>query len=168
MDQQTLLTIMAWFVGIAAVALVVQAGMLFAIYRTSQKMAETADRLTPKMETLMESSRQTLDESRVQIAEITSKANKILDQTQTQLARVDALMSDATERGHRQLARAEMLVDDTLGRAHQTITLVHGSVMRPLREIAGVAAGLKAAIQFLSRSGRTTPERLTVDEEMFI
>jgi hypothetical protein len=46
--------------------------------------------------------------------------------------------------------------------------LVHTGVMRPLREITGVAAGLKATIQFLMKGVRPSPDRLTVDEEMFI
>ena len=168
MDQQTLLEIMAVFVMVAAIALVIQAAFLFGIYKASRTMQESIVKMSPKLEALMESSRVTLDDSRAKIAEITGKANTILDQTQRQLARVDALMSDAQERGHRQLARAEMLVDDTLGRAHQTVTMLHGGVLKPLREINGVAAGLKAAIQYLSRANKPTPDRLTVDEEMFI
>jgi ABC-type transporter Mla subunit MlaD len=168
MDQQTLLVIMAIFVAIAGIALTIQAALLFGIYKASRSVQETVTRLTPKMESLMETSRVTLEDSRAKIFEITAKANTILDQTNKQLARVDSLMSDATERTHRQLARAEMLVDDTLGRAQQTVNLVHGGVMRPLREINGVAAGLKAAIQFLTKGMRPSPERLTADEEMFI
>jgi hypothetical protein len=39
--------------------------------------------------------------------------------------------------------------------------------MRPIRGINGLAAGVGAAIQFLLR-GRPRPDRVTVDEEMFI
>jgi hypothetical protein len=46
--------------------------------------------------------------------------------------------------------------------------LVHSGLMAPLREINGIAAGLKAAIQHLIRTGRPAPDRLHVDEEMFI
>ena len=168
MDQQTLLVIMAVFVGIAALALVVQAGYLFAIYRTSRAMQENVARLMPRMEALMESSRLTLDESRTRIAQISDKANDILDNTRKQLARVDALMSDASGRTQRQLERAEMIVDDALSRAHQTVAMVHKGVSWPLREIGGVAAGLSAAFHHLVRRVRPNPEQLTADEEMFI
>ena len=159
---------MAVFVILAAIAMTAQAGFLFAIYKSSRRVSDTVVRMSPQMEALMASSKVTLDESRTKIAEITSKANFILDQTQTQLARVDSVMGDAQERAHRQLARAEMLVDDTLGRAHQAVAMVHGGVLKPLREINGVAAGLKAAIQYLNRANRPHPHNVTVDEEMFI
>jgi len=167
MDQQTLLTIMAVFVTISAIALIIQAGFLFAIYKASRSMADLATKMSPKVESLVETSRATIEESRSKIVDITSRASQILEKTQDQLARVDALMADATERGHRQLARAELLVDDTLSKAHSTVNTVHTGVMKPLREISGVAAGIKAAVQYL-RANKTGPDRFTVDEEMFI
>jgi hypothetical protein len=39
--------------------------------------------------------------------------------------------------------------------------------MKPLREIQGVSAGVRAALNFLMR-GRNGPVHATADEEMFI
>jgi hypothetical protein len=168
MDQQSLLIIMAVFTGVAAVALLIQAGFLFGIYKASRAMQDTVARLTPRVETLIDSSRQTLDESRRRISEISERATEILDTTKLQLVRVDELLSDASVRTRRQLEHAEMLIDDAMDRAHQTVNLLHTGVMWPLREINGVMAGVKAAVQFLIRGMRPNPERFTVDEEMFI
>jgi len=83
------------------------------------------------------------------------------------MARVDEVMEDATARARIQLDRAEMVIDDTMNRAQQTVALVHSGIMKPLREIQGVSAGVKAALNFLTR-GRNSPVHATADEEMFI
>jgi hypothetical protein len=40
--------------------------------------------------------------------------------------------------------------------------------MRPLREVNGIAAGVRAALNALARGNRPTVDRATSDEEMFI
>jgi len=63
--------------------------------------------------------------------------------------------------------RAEMVLDDTMNRAQETVALVHSGIMKPLREIQGVQAGVRAALNFLVR-GRHNGPVATADEEMFI
>jgi hypothetical protein len=46
--------------------------------------------------------------------------------------------------------------------------LVHSGVMRPLREIQGITAGVRAALAFLAKGGRANVNQITHDEEMFI
>jgi hypothetical protein len=167
MDQQTLLTVMTVFVCISAIALLIQAGMLFGIYRSARVLQENVQRLMPKIESLIDISRQTVEDSRKQILDITSKTSGILETARQQLERVEGVIEDATARAHIQLERAEMVVDDAMQRAHETVALVHGGIMKPLREIQGVAAGLRTVLQFLLR-GRPNPTQATSDEEMFI
>jgi len=164
MDQQTLMTV---FVGIAAIALLIQMGMLIGIYRATRGMQDSVQRLLPKIESLIDASRQTIEDSRKQILDITSKTSDILETVRKQMERLDEVLEDATARAHVQLERADLVLDDVMERAHDTVAVVHTSIMKPLREIQGVAAGLRAAIQFLMR-GRPNPTHATSDEEMFI
>ena len=165
---------MTAFVMIAAIALLIQAGLLFAIFKTTRAVEQKANRLVPKVEALVpkvealvESSRVAVEDGRRQIAEITSRTTEILDTTRAQLGRVDTFMEDVTSRAAVQLDRAEMVLDDAMNRTQETVALVHNGVMRPLRQIQGLATGVQAAINFLMR--RTAgPARATVDEEMFI
>jgi ABC-type transporter Mla subunit MlaD len=168
MDEHLLLVIMAVFVGVATVAMVIQACMLFGIYKASRAMQQNTERLTPKVEALIESSRHAIDDSRTQIIGVTTRANDILDSARKQMARVDELLSDAASRTRRQMDHAELVLDDAMDRAEKTIATVHGGVMKPIREINAVAAGLRAALHFLMRGGRPSPDQVTVDEEMFI
>ena len=168
MDEHTLLVIMAVFVAVAAVALLIQAGMLFGIYKASRALEQRTAQLMPKVEALVDTSRTAVEDSRKQIMEITTRANDILDSAKKQMERVDEMLTDATARTRRQLDRAELVMDDVMDRAQQTISAVHGGVMKPIREINGVAAGIRAALHFMMRGGRPNPDQATMDEEMFI
>jgi hypothetical protein len=167
MDQHSLLVTMTAFVIVAAIALVIQAGFLFGIYKASRGMNDNVQRLMPKIESVLETSRQTIEDSRRQIADITSKASDILEITRVQVRRVDEILEDATARARVQMDRAEMVLDDAMERAQRTVALVEGGILKPLREINAVSAGIRTAFLFLLR-GRPNPSRATSDEEMFI
>jgi ElaB/YqjD/DUF883 family membrane-anchored ribosome-binding protein len=168
MDQTTLLYVMTAFVIIAAVALSIQAGMLVAVNKKTKDLQDKITPLVPQVESLVETTKATVEMSRKQIAEITSRANDVLDSTRNQLAMVEEVVSDATARAKVQMDRVELVLDDTLSRAHETVALIHGGIMRPLREINGVTAGIRAALEFLSRGNRPSVAQATSDEEMFI
>jgi len=175
MNETTLLYVMTAFVIISAIALCIQAGMLAGIYKTIQRMQETINPLVPKVESLVEKTSATVEQSSRQITEITTRANvilesskDILDSTKRQLAIVEDVVGDVAVRARVQMDRAELVLDDTLSRAHETIAVFHDGVMRPLREVNGLAAGIRAALGALARGNRPTPDRATSDEEMFI
>jgi hypothetical protein len=168
MDQQTLLITMTVFVIVAAIALLIQAGLLFGIYKSSREMQATAQRLAPKVEALLDSSRVAVDDSRRLIGEVTVKTSEILDCARKQLDRLDEVLEDAAGRARVQLDRAELVIDDTMTRVQEIVALVHTGIMKPLREIQGVTAGVRTALSFFMRGGRRDPARATADEEMFI
>src|SRR3984957_5573360 len=168
MDQTALLYVMTAFVIISAVALSIQAGMLVAVSKKTKELHDKITPLVPKVESLVATTQATVELSRKQIAEITSKANDVLDSTKNQLAMVEEVVSDATSRAKVQMDRVELVLDDTLSRAHETVALLHSGIMRPLREVSGVTAGIRAALAFLSRGNRPSVAQATSDEEMFI
>lgn len=169
MDNQTIfLALIAVFVAVSAVALIFQAAMLYGTYRVSRELRDKIIPLTVKVNALVDTSRVTIDEARVKMTEITTRANQILDAAKEQMATVEEVLQDASIRTRRQLERAEIVVDDALTRAQDTVELVHKGVLAPIRGINGVAAGVRAALQFLMRGTRPSPDQVTVDEEMFI
>ncbi|HLG96275.1 MAG TPA: hypothetical protein VKX49_08185 [Bryobacteraceae bacterium] len=168
MDQTILLYVMTAFVIIAAIALCIQAGMLAAMYRTTKALQADIRPLLPKVESLVDTTKSTVEQSRKQVIEIVTRANEIMDSTKRQLGLVEEVVSDATARAKIQLERVELVVDDTLSRAHETVATVHDGLMRPLREINGIAVGIKTALAFLARGNRPSVDQATSDEEMFI
>jgi hypothetical protein len=168
MDQQTLLYIMTAFVVLAAVAMVAQAVAIIGLYKGMKATEARLAAVLPKVEKLVETSQVTIEQGRAQILEITKRTTEILDSARTQLNRVDEVLADAALRARVQLERAESIIDDTLSRAQQTVGLVHSGVMRPLREIQGITAGVKAALGFIAKGNRPSVAQVTQDEEMFI
>jgi CBS-domain-containing membrane protein len=169
MDNQTIfLALIAVFVAISAAAMVFQAAMLYGTYKASREMRDRIVPLTVKVDALVETSRSTVDEARLQMREITTKAGQILDVAREQMETLEDVLEDASLRTRRQLERAEIVVDDALARAQDTVELVHKGILAPIRGINGVAAGVRAALHFLLRGTRPSPDQVTVDEEMFI
>jgi len=175
MDQNILMYVMTAFVIISAIALCIQAAMLVNMNKATKALREKIEplvpkvqALVPKLETLMESTKATVELSKQQIAEITSQAREILASTKSQLAMVEEVVTDATSRAKVQMERVELVLDDTVSRAHETVALVHTGIMRPLREINGIAAGIRSALAYLGRGTRPSVAQATSDEEMFI
>jgi methyl-accepting chemotaxis protein len=175
MDQMTLLYVMTAFVIIAAIALCIQAGMLMGMYKTTKSLQADIKPLLPKVESLVETTKTTVEQSRKQIVEVTTSANEILASAseilasaKQQVAKVEDVVTDATSRAKVQLERVELVLDDTLSRAHETVATVHDGIMRPLREVNGIAVGIKTALAYLARGDRPSVDQATSDEEMFI
>lgn len=176
MDQTTLLQIMAVFTGLAALAMLGQAIAMIGLYRAAKSindkvhtMQERALPLIPRAEGLLDDARATLVQGRSQMHEISVKTSEILDSTRTQLARVDEVVTDASEKARVQLEKAQLVMDDTLSRVHETVSMVHGGVVKPLREINGLVSGVRAGISALKRNPKgPSVANVTQDEEMFI
>jgi F0F1-type ATP synthase membrane subunit b/b' len=168
MNNDLLIQVMAAFVIVSAVALIAQAFFVFSILRTMKKVKEQVDGFLPKAETFLASSEKTLAESRQQIAAVTQKANTILDLTEQQMLKFDEVFTDAANRAKVQMERVELVLDDTMSRVHKTAVGLNNAILKPIKEITGVAAGLRAAFQLLLRGGRPTVAQVTADEEMFI
>ena len=168
MNQTTLLTIMAVFVVIAAIALLGQALALVGLLMVARDLRTKLMGSWPQIESIIGSSKRTVEQAELHLGKIGSSSVAILDATKLQLVRVDALLSDATMRAKVQLERAEMVLDDTMTRVQQTVSIVQRGVLSPVREVHGIISGLRTAFSHLSRSARTTVEHVTSDEEMFI
>jgi hypothetical protein len=165
MDQNTAL----WVLAIAAaLGLVVQGVCLLLMLRAVRSIQERVIMLLPKLESLADASQKAVVDGRQQILEVTAKTHEILDSTKRQLVKIEDVVNDATSRAKVQLEHAELVLDDTMSRAHETIGSVHRGLMRPVREIHGVAAGLRAALGHLVSGGRPSVAQATQDEEMFI
>ncbi len=168
MDPQTQQTLLLIFVATAAIALLIQAGMLIGIFLISKKTQEKLTELLPSIHRILAKSETAVSESYVFIKDIGVKTNAILDGTRLQLAKVDELVTDATGRARVQLDRAEMVLDDTVSKAQTTANIVYRGIVMPIREVHGVLSGLRAALGYLGQQRRANMEHVTADEEMFI
>jgi len=177
-----LFAVMTFFVLLSAVALCIQAAMLIGIWKTAKALQQQVTSMMPRVQSVLTKAESTLDENRKNILDVTTKASELatkaneigtravemMDLGKAQLQKLDLVITDASDRARVQLERAELVVDDTLGRVNQTVTAVHNGVLRPVREMQGLAAGIRAAMEHLMRGGRPSVADVTHDDEMFI
>jgi flagellar biosynthesis protein FliQ len=184
-----LLAVLTFFVFLVAVAMCIQAAMLVGIWKTTKQLQEQATSVLPQVRSVLSKAELTLEENRKNIADVTTKAgeiaakinaltetahqiagkaNEMMDIGKVQMQRLDVVVADASERARVQLERAELVVDDTMSRVHESVTAVHNGILKPIREIHGLTAGFRAALQALLRGGRPSVADATHDDEMFI
>ena len=170
MDRELLLLYtMAAFTGVAAIALVAMAGMVFGMYRSSKVMRERATSFMDKVEPLAESARKTLDETRDQTKQILVDVKEITASGRKQMATVESLLDDLSQTARLQAERVDGGVEVTLRRLNETTEIVQKTILGPIRQVRGVVSAVTAVLEHLSgASRRPTPDRATSDEEMFI
>jgi hypothetical protein len=153
---------------IQVILLVVMAVASLRMRRQVSGLIESLEPLIAKIEPIAETSQGILDDVRKYAAEFSDKTNELLDLTRKQLGRVDDVLAEATARTRTQMDRIEMVMDDTVNRFQETTSLLQTGLVRPLRQLNALTAGIRAAAGFLVGGQRTTVEQATHDEEMFI
>lgn len=153
---------------VSAIALVSQAVAVFGAYRVVRKLQTDIAPLVPEVRQTLTQAKETLASSKEKIEALSVKAHAALDATNRQLAAFDTARHDVTLRVQSQMERMELVLDDSLSRVQDVVTTLHRGVLKPVREVTGIAAGIKAAFQAFSRAGRPSVAQATHDEEMFI
>jgi len=168
MDQSTLLIVLIVFVALCWIALLVQMGTLLGMFLVLRKVQGQVTAILPEVQKIIGTTRRIVDKSEGHIDKIGASSAAILDVTKQQVGKIDELLNDATTRARVQIQRAEMVLDDTMGRAQETVSIVQRTVLRPVREVHGILAGVKTTLSYLGRGTRPTVDHVTSDEEMFI
>lgn len=168
MSQESLMYIVAAAVVVSAAAIVTQLILLFWMFFTIREVKRKLLELSERIESFLDTGKSVLEQSRTQITEVTIRARQILDSAQAQMNRIDGFLGDATTRARVRMDHLDMVMDDTLNRFQETSALLQKGILRPLRQLNGLAAGIQATIEYLLRGHRTTVERATQEDEMFI
>ena len=168
MTPDGLITVMTVSVVLSAIAMLAMAAMVYGMLKSIRALQGQILVFLPKAEGFIENTERALVENQQQIKEITTRAISVLDTTQKQLVRVDGFVDDTTIRAKVQMERLEMVLDDTVGRVHATVVTLNNGILRPLRELNGMAAGLRAAFLHFFRGGKGNIAHIASDEEMFI
>jgi uncharacterized protein YoxC len=182
MSQDLVVLALVFFVVLCWLTMLAQAFVLYQVFKVAKTMQAQVSTVLPqaksilaKADSIIADSRQNIvditaraNEISAKAAEMTQKGNEIMDLARAQMVKIDAVVTDATSRAKSQLERAELVVDDTVSRVHQSVAAVHGGLVKPIREINGVAAGVKTAVSVFLRGGRPSVAQATQDDEMFI
>jgi methyl-accepting chemotaxis protein len=170
MDQQTVLTL---FVIVAAVAIVIQMGILLGLYlsvrKTSARMETLADEVRTRALPMLDAAQSIMVDSRERIDTLTRNAADISSTVKAQVERVSTTMDDMVDRTRLQVIRADELVSRTFDKVEETTEHVQTAVAAPVRQLTAVMQGVAVGLgSFFGNRQRRQGVRATEDEELFI
>jgi methyl-accepting chemotaxis protein len=131
-------------------------------------LAETAGPLLMTVRKLTEENGPRFSDIVRHAQEISTHAADISGVAKDQAHRFAEVGRDIADRTRAQVARLDTAVDDTIDRAHETTENVKAAVLKPVREVSGIAAGVRAAVSTFAHGTRASVNYVTQDEEMFI
>jgi hypothetical protein len=161
------------FIGFTAAAVVIQAGILAAMYLAVRQSAARMETLAAEVRTKVmpaaEIMHSMLVEFRPHLETLVANVSESSTMVRTQMERLDATISDAIDRTRLQVIRADELVNRTLDRVESTTDLVHKTVLSPVRQMSGLVQGIATAMEFLVGAKRRQRNGVPVpQDEMFI
>jgi len=162
------------FIALTAFAVVIQAGILVALYlavrKSTAQMEELATQVTTKAVPTLETAHSMLVELRPRIETLTANAAESSTLLKAQLGRVDSTLSDVLDRTRLQVIRADELLNRTMDKVEETTEVVHKTVVSPLRQISGLMSAISTGVEvFLGQKRRQPRNGMGVpQDEMFI
>jgi methyl-accepting chemotaxis protein len=167
-------TVIFIFVIVAAVAIVLQTGILFALYKalreSSTRIEGIAGRIEKQATPLLATAHTILEDARPKIAEITTNLVESTATMREHVAQVGEATTEIVERVRLQAVRLDEFVTGAANKLEATSEMIQTSVLSPMRRVRAIVQALSAGLNFLrahrahKKAGATEVE----DEEMFI
>jgi hypothetical protein len=166
------------FIALTGAAVVLQAGVLLALYltvrKTSARMEVLATEVKAKALPALESAQSILVDLRPKLQVIAENLNETTTTIRAEVQRMDAIVNDAADRARLQIIRADEMLTRTLDRVEEASDMVTKTVVSPVRQLSGLVQGLTAGLEFLignrvrRNGGRRESRRPVPQDEMFI
>ncbi|HET7890755.1 MAG TPA: hypothetical protein VFL34_04490 [Candidatus Sulfotelmatobacter sp.] len=164
------------FIALTGIAVLLQAGVLIAIFvvlrKTSTNMEALANEVKTKVLPTIAQAEALLTEIRPKVEAIAEQVQETTTLVHNQVERVDATVHDVVDRARLQIIRTDELFTRTLDRVERTSDIVQKTVVSPVRQISGLMQGVTVGLEFLFGRGRKnggSRERGPVpQDEMFI
>jgi uncharacterized protein YoxC len=162
------------FVVVAAVAIVLQLVVLFAMYKalrqSSERVEGIAARLEQQASPVLATAAEILDDAKPKLAEITTNLAESSATIRAHVAEVGAATSEIAERARLQAARLDEFIITAAQRVEATSELLQHRVFSPMRRVRAIVSALNAGLSFLrsTRSRHRSNGSEVEDEEMFI
>jgi uncharacterized protein HemX len=162
------------FILCTAIAVVIQAGILVALFiavrKTTGRVEALANDVTTKALPTIDTAQQMLVTLRPRIEDIVANVDQSARMARGQIERMDATVSDIVDRTRLQVIRADELVNRTMDRVEETTDMVHRTVVSPIRQFSGLMQGVSAGLEFfLGRKRRQPRDGVGVpQDELFI
>ena len=161
------------FIAVTAGAVLLQAGIMVALYlsvrKSTAKMEALATQVTTKTLPTIETVQSLLVELRPKIEVLSTNIAESSSLVRNQLGRIDATLTDALDRTRLQVIRADELLNRTMDKVEETSEMVHKTVVSPLRQVNGLMAAISTGVEvFLGQKRRHPRNGGGAQDEMFI
>jgi hypothetical protein len=183
MPEDVFRWVIAVAVFLACVASVVQAVILTGMYRAGREAQKAGKEAQTKLAPLVDhfetflgsfnnfliTSGKLVEENRPRIADITAETLIVAKAAREHAERIGDLIDDTSMRARVRIAQIDQTVGNTVEQVEHASEAVKSAVLKPVKEVNGIVAGVKAALSTYAQGGnRNSPEHATQDEEMFI
>ncbi len=166
---------MEFFSIVAAIALVVQVGILIGLFLQLKKTTESMNRVVNDLHTrigpILTRTQILLDDTQPKITELVDDASHIVYLARAQAQKMDKVFTEASDRLRGQLVRADRILSGTLEAVEDAGTQMRRSFLAPVQKISAVVQGIKIGLDVL-RSRRSRPESppdtAAQEDELFI
>jgi len=163
----------AAFVIIAAVAIVMQAAIMFGMYtqfkRTSEQLTRLSHDLDSRISPILLRMNRILEDSEERITSIVGDAAEITRIARGQAQKVDRVFTDAVERLRVQVIRADQILTGALEVIEDTGSRVRRTLQGPVMQVSAVLKGIKVGLDFIrGQQPRRPTESASADDELFI
>lgn len=168
MSEDVFRWVITFGVFLAVVAFVMQAWVVFAMYRvtkaTQDKLLPVAEALTPILGTI----RRFVDENSPKFSQMTTEAADMVNTLHEHVDRLGEVVKEMSDRARAQVARIDGAVDQTVEQVQQASDAVKTAILKPVKQVDGIMHGIRAALSVVAHSRRESVDHATQDEEMFI
>jgi len=168
MQSETALVLLSIAVAVSSLSLLIQAVASWRIYLSVRKLQEEISPLIPRAKAAIEKAENSLQQAAADLHQAAETATSLMQAVREQVDGIDRARQELAAQWRVQSERIDLVLEDILSRVQEVVGVLHGTVMRPVREVSGMVAGVKAALQTLLLARRPTVDRATHDDEMFI
>jgi hypothetical protein len=168
-------TWIAVFITVAAVAIILQAAVMAAMYfemkRATQRLEQFTTTVESRLAPILSRVQILLEDTGPKITEMVADAAHVVYLARGQAQKVDRVFTEASDRLRGQVVRADRIITGALESVEDAGAKFTSSVWRPVQKVSALMQGIKVGLDLLRarRGGKRRPEEpLEQEEELFI
>ena len=125
------------FVALTALAVIIQAGVMVAIYLISKRLSDNVERFMKETREILVPIRSITENLKTTSANL----NEIGLSAREQFRHIESMITDTGEALQVQLERFDRVTQNVAEKINETTEIVQDSIIRPVRELAAFAKG---------------------------
>ena len=146
------------FIGVTALGVLLQAGVLLALYvgmrQAERRVLEKLDAIYEDAAPLLQTAHVLLEETGGKIRAIADNAHAISEKIREQVDNTGATVGEIASRTRQQAERVDAMVTEILDTVADTSRLLQDSIVSPLRQVGGWLGSVRSILDALRRPER--------------